>query len=227
MTMADDRTADEDIQQTERLFALAQTVTGFMPPDEGQALYDAVVGHLGAGVAVEIGTYCGKSAVLLGAAAVRTGGVVYTIDHHHGSEEHQPGWEYHDTSMVNAYSGRFDTLETFRRTLDDADLPDHIVAVVGSAPVAARHWRTPVAVLFIDGGHTDLAAGRDYDGWAHWVQRGGALIIHDVFPDPNEGGQAPYRIYRRALDSGAFREVSATGSLRVLERVAGEAGEPV
>ena len=227
MTEADDRIADDPTQQTERLFHLAERVIGFMPPDEGRALYEAAVGHLGSGVAVEIGTYCGKSTVLLGAAALHTGGVLYTVDHHHGSEEHQPGWEYHDTSMVDEHSGRFDTLATFRRTLDDAELPEHIIAVVGSSPVVARHWRTPVAVLFIDGGHTDLAAGRDYDGWAHWVARGGALIIHDVFPDPADGGQAPYRIYRRALDGGAFREVSATGSLRVLERTTGDAGEPV
>ena len=54
--------------QTSRLFELADQVVGFMPADEGQALYDAAVRHLDGGVAVEIGTYCGKSTVLLGAA---------------------------------------------------------------------------------------------------------------------------------------------------------------
>lgn len=212
-------------QQRTRLFDLADRVVGFLPPDEGQALYEAAINHLGDGVGVEIGTYCGKSTVLLGAAALHTGGVLYTVDHHHGSEEHQPGWEYHDASLVNPASGRFDTLPTFRRTLDDADLPEHIIAVVGASAVVAKHWRTPLRLLFIDGGHTDAAARRDYDGWARWVEPGGALIIHDVFPDPADGGQAPYRIYCRAVDSGDFSEVSATGSLRVLERVRGEVGE--
>jgi predicted O-methyltransferase YrrM len=207
-----------------RLFALAEGVTGFMPADEGRALYDAAVRFLGDGVGVEIGTYCGKSTVLLGAAAQQTGGVVYTIDHHHGSEEHQPGWEYHDESMVDAVTGLFDTLPTLRRTLDAAGLDESVVAVVGRSTTVARGWRTPLRLLFIDGGHTDDAAQRDFDGWVRWVEVGGGLIIHDVFPDPNEGGQAPYRVYRRALDTGEFREVSATGSMRVLERTSGEVG---
>jgi predicted O-methyltransferase YrrM len=202
-----------------RLFTLAEQITGFMPADEGRALYDAAVRYLGDGTGVEIGTYCGKSTVLLGAAAQQTGGVVYTIDHHHGSEEHQPGWEYHDTSMVDPVTGLFDTLPTLRHTLDAAGVDDNIVAVVGRSTVVAKSWRTPLRFLFIDGGHTEEAAQRDFDGWAKWVAVGGGLVIHDVFPNPDEGGQAPFHIYRRALDSGEFTEVSATGTLRVLERV--------
>lgn len=208
-----------------RLFELAAQVTGFMPADEGRALYDAAVTYLGDGVGVEIGTYCGKSTVMLGAAAQQTGGVLYTIDHHHGSEEHQPGWEYHDTTMVDEVTGLFDTLPTLRHTLDAAGLDDHVVAVVGKSSLVARSWRTPLQLLFIDGGHTDAAAQQDFDGWARWVAVGGTLVIHDVFPDPNAGGQAPYRVYRRALDTGAFREVSAIGSMRVLERITGTPGE--
>ena len=223
--MTDTDTAHDAQTQTERLFALADRVIGFMPADEGQALFDAAVKYLGGGVGVEIGTYCGKSTVLLGAAALSTDSVLYTIDHHHGSEEHQVGWDYHDTSMVDPETGLFDTLPTFRHTLDAADLADNVVAVVGRSTVVARDWRTPLNLLFIDGGHTETAAHRDFDGWAKWVGRGSALVIHDVFPNPDDGGQAPYQIYRRAIDGGTFREVSATGTLRVLERVSGEPGE--
>jgi predicted O-methyltransferase YrrM len=208
-----------------RLFALAEQVTGFMPADEGRALYDAAVDYLRDGVGVEIGTYCGKSTLMLGAAAQETGGVLYTVDHHHGSEEHQPGWEYHDTSLVDPVSGRFDTLPSLRRALNSADLDEHVVAVVGKSFVVARGWRTPLRLLFIDGGHTEEAAQRDFDGWARWVDVGGALVIHDVFPDPDDGGQAPFHVYQRALATGAFREVSAIGSMRVLERVSGTPGE--
>ncbi|CAN5541493.1 class I SAM-dependent methyltransferase [soil metagenome] len=227
--MADTDTTPAEIrsQQTERLFALAEQITGFMPADEGRALYEAACAYLDGGIGVEIGTYCGKSTVLLGAAALTTDAVFYTIDHHHGSEEHQPGWEYHDTSMVDSHTGLFDTLPTFRHTLDAMALPDNVIAVVGKSPVVARHWRTPLNVLFIDGGHTEEAAHRDFEGWARWVTPGGALLIHDVFPNPDDGGQAPYQIYCRALESEQFREVSAMKSLRVLERIAGEPGEPV
>jgi predicted O-methyltransferase YrrM len=211
--------------RAERLFALAEQVTGFMPADEGRALYDTAIRYLDGGVGVEIGTYCGKSTVLLGAAAQETGAVVYTVDHHHGSEEHQPGWEYHDTSLVDPVTGLFDTLPTMRHTLDAAELDDHVVAVVGKSPVVARGWRMPLRLLFIDGGHTEEAAQRDFDGWARWVEVGGALIIHDVFPNPADGGQAPFHIYQRALDTGAFREVAVAGSMRVLQRISGDSGQ--
>ena len=213
--------------KTDRLFALAEGVTGFMPTDEGRALYEAALRYLDGGVGVEIGTYCGKSTVLLGAAAQNTDSVVYTVDHHHGSEEHQPGWEYHDSSLVDEQTGMFDTLPVFRRTLDAAGLDEHVVAVVGKSAIAAKGWRTPLQLLFIDGGHSEAAAQQDFDGWAPWVGVGGALVIHDVFPDPRDGGQAPYHIYRRAIDSGQFREVGVTGSLRVTERVRGVPGDPV
>jgi MMP 1-O-methyltransferase len=206
------------------LLRLAERATGFMPADEGLALHQAALDYLGDGVAVEIGTYCGKSTIYLGAAARATGGVVVTVDHHRGSEEHQPGWEYHDPDLVDPHTGRLDTLGAFRRTIADAGLEDRVVAIVGGSPVAASFWRSPLALLFIDGGHTDAAATADYEGWAPWVAVGGALVIHDVFPDPRDGGQAPYRIYQRALNSGAFREVRVVGSLRVLQRVTGEVG---
>lgn len=225
MTPSPDRTAHDEL--TSRLFALAEQVIGFMPADEGRALHDAALSYLDGGVAVEIGTYCGKSTVLLGAAAHARDSVLYTVDHHHGSEEHQPGWEYHDTSMVDAVTGRFDTLPTLRHTLDEAGLDDNVVAVVGKSTVVAKGWRTPLQVLFIDGGHSEDAARKDYDGWAKWVSIGGALIIHDVFPDPRDGGRPPYEIYCRALESGAFVEKSVTGSMRVLERTAGGAGVAV
>ena len=212
-----------DTSPTERLFALAEQVRGFMPAEEGQALYDAALRYLDGGVGVEIGTYCGKSTLLLGAAAQQTASVLYTIDHHHGSEEHQAGWEFHDASLVDDVTGLFDTLPTFRRTLDAAALEDHVVAVVGKSPVVARGWQSPLRLLFIDGGHSEKAANEDFDGWAKWVAVGGALVIHDVFPDPKDGGRPPYAIYCRAIDSGEFREVSATGSLRVLERVSAPA----
>ncbi|WP_445160160.1 class I SAM-dependent methyltransferase [Mycobacterium sp. Dal123C01] len=216
-----------DASAPDRLFALAEQVQGFMPDDEGRALYDAALRYLDGGVGVEIGTYCGKSTLLLGAAAQQTDGVLYTIDHHHGSEEHQAGWEYHDASLVDAVTGLFDTLPTFRRTLDAAGLDDHVVTIVGKSPIVARGWRSPLQFLFIDGGHSEAAATEDFNGWAKWVNIGGALVIHDVFPDPADGGRPPYLIYCRAIDSGQFREISALGSLRLLERTGGQVGEAI
>lgn len=198
---------------------VAAAARGFMPEPEGLALYEAARDRARAGPVLEVGTYCGKSAVYLGTGAREAGGVLITVDHHRGSEEHQRGWEYHDPELVDSRTGRIDTLTHARATIESAGLEEHVIAVVGSSPTVARHWHTPLSLVFIDGGHTDEAAGTDYAGWAPHVMRGGWLAIHDVFPDPRDGGQAPYRIYRRALESGAFTEVRVAGSLRVVERV--------
>jgi predicted O-methyltransferase YrrM len=200
------------------LLSAAEAATGFMPTVEGLALFDAAGRYAPGGPVLEIGSYCGKSTIYLAAAARRTGQLVVTVDHHRGSEEHQPGWEYHDPRLVDPGTGRLDTLPRLRATLAAAGLEDHVVVVVGRSAEVARIWRTPLGMLFIDGGHTEAAAAADYEGWAPWVTPGGVLAIHDVFADPAEGGQPPYLIYQRALKSGAFTEVGREGSLRLLER---------
>jgi len=199
---------------------------GFMPPDEGLLLHELALRQLPQGPALEVGSYCGKSAIYLGAAAQQVGGVVFTVDHHRGSEENQSGWEHHDASLVDPELGLMDTLPTFRRTLARAGMEEQVVAIVGDSVRVAAHWRTPLSLLFIDGGHAEAPAQADYAGWAPWVMRGGALAIHDVFADPADGGQAPYHVYLRAL-AGPFIQAQALGSMRVLVRVSGEAGDQV
>ncbi|MEU9608203.1 class I SAM-dependent methyltransferase [Streptomyces sp. NPDC048057] len=203
------------------VLAAFEAAKGFMPKGEGLALYAAATRAAERGLPLlEVGTYCGRSTVLLADAARHGGTTAVTVDHHRGSEEQQPGWEYHDPSVVDPEVGRMDTLPTFRRTLHRAGLEEHVIAVVGRSSQVARVWSSPLGLVFIDGGHTDEHASGDYEGWAPHLAQDGLLVIHDVFPDPADGGQAPYRIYRRALESGAFVEESATDSLRVLRRVA-------
>jgi predicted O-methyltransferase YrrM len=211
------------------LHQLALDAKGFMPDDEGQLLHRLARERLPHGPALEVGTYCGKSAIYLGAAAREVGpeAVVYTVDHHRGSEENQAGWEHHDPTLVDAESGRMDTLPVFRRTIERAGLEAYVVAVVGLSTTVSRHWRTPLSLLFIDGGHAEVHAQNDYTGWAPWVMPGGLLVIHDVFPDPADGGRPPYDVYLRALESGSFTEVEALGSMRALRRTGGAAGDPV
>ncbi|MFF5531354.1 class I SAM-dependent methyltransferase [Streptomyces cinerochromogenes] len=203
------------------ILAAFEAAKGFMPVDEGLALYDAAVtaGRLGLPL-LEVGTYCGRSTILLADAARTAGVTALTVDHHRGSEEQQPGWDYHDPETVDPEIGLMDTLPTFRRTLHRAGLEEHVVALVGRSPQIAAVWNSPLGFVFIDGGHTDEHARADYEGWAPHVAEDGLLVIHDVFPHPEDEftGQAPYRVYLRALDSGAFEEIPATGSLRVLRR---------
>lgn len=211
--------------EAERLFALAGTVKGFMPDDEGRALYRAACQAVVAsrGPLLEVGTYCGKSALYLGAAARPAGRPLFSVDHHHGSDENQAGWKHHDPEVVDPATGRMDTLPWARRAVAAAGLDDTVVLVVGPSSVVAAAWSTPLALVFIDGGHGHEVAWADYRGWAPEVAAGGLLAIHDVFPDPTDGGRPPYELYCEAQSSGRFVDCPelACGSLRVLRRAGG------
>ncbi len=184
------------------------------------ALHHAALlaGRSGLGPLLEIGTYCGKSAVYLGAAAKAAGTVLFTLDHHRGSEEMQAGWPHHDPEVVDPATGTMDTLPWARRTLRDAGVEEGVVLLVGDSVTAARGWSGPLSLLFIDGGHGREVAWADYRSWAPKVAMGGTLAIHDVFTNPEDGGQVPYELFRAALESGEYKESGATGSLRLLRR---------
>ena len=208
-----------------RLRAAAEAARGFMPADEGLALFAAAAAVDVDGPFLEVGTYCGKSAVYLGAAARDRARVLFTVDHHHGSEENQPGWEWHEPDLVDPATGRIDTLPWFRRTIATAGLDDVVVAVVGDSSIVAGAWAMPLAFLFVDGGHGVEPARLDYEGWSPHVREGGLLAVHDVFTDPADGGRAPYdQIYRPAVSSGRFTEVDRVGSLRILRREPARSG---
>lgn len=193
-----------------------------MPEQEGQALY--ALGHQaarsGLGPLLEVGTYCAKSAIYLGAGAARGQGgtLVFTIDHHRGSEELQPGWPDHDPELVDGATGQTDTLLWARQNVAKAGLETTVVLVVGESAAVALQWRTPLSLVFIDGGHGKEVAWADYDGWAPKVAIGGWLALHDVFTDPAEGGQVPYDIYCQAVATGHFSPEGEVGSLRWLRR---------
>ena len=195
-----------------------QQVKGFLDAAEGEALYEMAreAGRLGP--CLEIGTYCGKSTICIGAACKETNSTLFTIDHHTGSEEQQPGEEYFDPALFNFQTFQVDTFTAFRETLRKADLLDTVVPLVCRSHVAARFWETRLAMVFIDGGHAIQTVRLDYESWAHRVMPGGYLVFHDIFEDPEEGGQAPYEIYRTALSSGRFMAEPRVKTLGILRR---------
>ena len=202
---------------TPDLLAVAEATKGFLPADEAAALHTAAL-SAGPGLWLEVGTYCGKSTVYLGAAARVVGAQLATLDHHRGSEENQPGWEWHDASLVDPHTGRLETLPSLRRTLWDAGLDDVVTAIVGSTQQVGRWWTSPLSFLFLDGNHTEEVAQHDYAAFAPHLAVGELLAVHDVFENPEDGGRPPWNVVRRAIDTGAFEQVSVTGSLRVLRR---------
>jgi len=203
------------------LLALAAEAKGFMPREEGLALFGhalALGERVPRGTWLEVGAWCGKSALYLGAAAEATGSVLYSLDHHHGSEENQEGWEHFDPTLVDHFDGRLNTLPTWQRTITAAKLEASVIGLVGDSSIVAAHFAQPLDLLFIDGGHALDVARADFASWTPKVVLGGLLLIHDVFVDPHDGGQAPYEIYRTALESAQFLDVASEGSLRVLVR---------
>lgn len=194
-------------------------IKGFLAADEAQALYEHALQASAAGPVLEIGSYCGKSTIYLGLACRCNGSTVFALDHHRGSEEHQLGEFFHDPQLYDASAGVMDSFREFRRNIHRAGLDEVVVPVVASSETAARHWQTPLAMVFIDGGHSLDAALTDYRCWAPHLLRGGVLAIHDLFADAHEGGQAPYAIYRMALASGLFERIGQVNSLGLLRRL--------
>lgn len=200
---------------------LAREAKGFLDESEGLRLYALAKEQAVLGPVLEVGSYCGKSSVYLGAGVLDSGAknaALVCVDHHRGSEEHQPGEEFHDSDLFDPEVGRMDSLRALRRTLARAQLEAVSALLVTSSQMAARLWSTPLGMVFIDGGHSHAQADADYAGWAPKLGPGGILAIHDLFPDPSEGGQAPIEIYRRGLASGLFEALETTKTLGVLRR---------
>jgi MMP 1-O-methyltransferase len=194
-------------------------VKGFMPEEEGKRLYDIAKDASLFGPCLEIGSYCGKSALYLGLGCKESGGILFTIDHHRGSEEQQPGQEYHDPELLDNATGRIDTFRFLRKSLEMASLEETVVPIVSTSSVTARMWATPLSLVFIDGSHAFESALIDYRSWSPHIMPGGYLLMHDIFEDPEDGGQAPYEVFKIASASGLFIELHKTGSLRVLKRL--------
>ncbi|HOE73498.1 MAG TPA: class I SAM-dependent methyltransferase [Deltaproteobacteria bacterium] len=197
----------------------ALDIKGFLDHEEGMLLYDIARESSANGPCLEIGGYCGKSTVYLGLGCKARGGILFSIDHHRGSEEQQKGQEYFDPELYDEVSGRVDTFRNFRRTVELASLEDTVVPIVARSEVVARMWSTPLSAVFIDGGHSYPTVFTDYTSWMPHVVPGGYLLIHDIFPDPNDGGQAPYYVYQLAVKSGLFEEMPRLKTLGVLRRL--------
>jgi predicted O-methyltransferase YrrM len=195
------------------------SVKGFLDPSEGSRLFDLAAESVPLGPCLEVGSYCGKSTVYLGTACRDGDQLLYALDHHRGSEEHQLGEEYHDPELFDSAAGKMDSFREFRATVARAGLEDTVVPIVAGTKLAGRHWRTPLGMVFIDGGHSDAAAMADYQTWAAHIVPGGVLAIHDLFENPAEGGQAPFRIYQLAAASGLFEPLETIHTLGALRRL--------
>ncbi len=193
-------------------------IKGFLDERESEYLYELAFTASKKGPCLEIGSYCGKSAVFIGRACKKNNAVLFSLDHHRGSEEQQPGQEYFDHDLLDEQTGLIDTLPFFRRTLLDFGLEDTVIPIIGRSETVGRDWQTPLGLIFIDGSHAYESVLKDYEAWAKHLMPGGYLVFHDIFPDPAKGGQAPYRVYQLAVSSGQYEEMPMFVSLGILKR---------
>ena len=194
-------------------------IKGFLLKEEGESLYLAAKNYSKKGPCLEIGSYCGKSALYLGSAAKENHQLLYSIDHHKGSEEQQPGEEFFDPDLLDETGKNINTLPFFLNTIDKAGLKDIVIPIVSTSIEASVVWTKPLSMVFIDGGHSEKAANDDYNAWNPHIIPGGLLAIHDVFPNPEDGGRPPFNIYTKAKETGLFQEVNMIGSLALLEKL--------
>jgi len=192
---------------------------GFLAEDEGMALYDLAKKISKIGPCLEIGSYCGKSTVYLGVACKEKNNILYAIDHHSGSEEHQPGEEYHDPDLYDKKTGLMDSFQEFRSVIRLAKLENNVIPIVSYSSLVASKWTTPLGMVFIDGGHSLSSAMTDYNSWKEHIAIGGILAIHDIFLNPDDGGQAPYTIWNQAKKSGLFEVLPTINTLGLLRRI--------
>lgn len=195
-----------------------ETIKGFMEENEALRLFELATECAPSGPILEIGSYCGKSAYVLGLACQNHESVLFSIDHHHGNEEQQPGQEYFDMDVFDSSVSRINTFPLLQENLKRANLEDCVVPIVAPSEVVGKLWQTPISMLFIDGGHSFESAHTDFLTWAFHIKPGGFLVFHDIFFDPEQGGQAPRQVYEIALASGDFDEFPMTGSLGILKR---------
>ena len=195
------------------------TVKGFLDNTEGEELAKIAKQCSKLGPCLEIGTYCGKSALIIGSVCKKNKNVLFTIDHHTGSEEHQLGEEYHDSDLFDQNISCFNSLPEFIRNLKKSNLANFVLPIVADSKEISKNWEIPLGMVFIDGGHSKESANADYTNWVPPIMKSGFLLIHDVFPDPKDGGRPPYEIFCKAKESGNFKEISLTKSLAVLKKI--------
>jgi predicted O-methyltransferase YrrM len=193
-------------------------VKGFLDEREADCLYKLALKAGKNGPCLEIGSYCGKSSVYIGTACRENSTVLFSIDHHTGSEEQQPGEAYFDPDLSDEETGKVDTLKQFRKTIADFDLEDVVIPVIGRSALIGSVWKTPLSLIFIDGSHAYESVLNDYNIWANNLIPGGYLLFHDIFPDPAKGGQAPYLVYQKAVESGLYEVMPMFESLGILIR---------
>jgi predicted O-methyltransferase YrrM len=193
-----------------RIVELLDPIEGFLHTLEGYALLLIAEHGPGTGVVVEIGSYLGRSTCFLALGAKRgTRPPVVAVDHFGGSPEHQPGAS-HESAVLKADRT---TYNQFLHNLKRTGLEKHVRPIRAPSVEAARGWREPIRLLFIDGDHSYEASRTDFAAWSPRVEANGLVAFHDVGVWPGIS-----RFYAELIGEGRWRERAKVRSLRIVRR---------
>ena len=172
---------------------------------------------------LEIGSYIGSSTVFMGIEFKKYNNVLFSVDTHRGSSEHQKGMDLFMDEYYDEDVGKLDTFREFRKQVDNMGQSDTVIPIVTDSHILAKYWTTPLSMIFIDGDHDGDAPIRDYDDWIGMLVPGGFMILHDVWMNDEQRSQkgrrdGPYLAVKKALDSGMFSSFGVEGTLGILRR---------
>jgi predicted O-methyltransferase YrrM len=171
MSAAQQRTADAP--DLDAALAAIDGVEGWLSEDQARRLWDAAVAVRGGGQIVEIGSFRGRSTIVLSRAAAE-GVRIVAIDPHGGGDR-GPQEISPDQSRGD------DDNRVFRANLEGAGVNGRVRHVRLLSDQAHSEVDGPIDMLYVDGAHRFKPARDDIAAWGARVPVGGTLLVHDAY----------------------------------------------
>ncbi len=181
-------------------------VAGWMSPGQAATLYDAAIGCPEGGTIVEIGSFQGRSTIVLASAAAPDVTVI-AIDPHAGNDRGPQEYDGFEQAAADDHA-------VFLANLEQAGVADrvrHLRMFSDAALGAEGGVEGPVDVLYIDGAHRYAPARADIRDWGARVNDGGTMLIHDSFSSIG----VTLAILRELLVASRFRYVGRSRSMTI------------
>ena len=185
----------------DEVLALVDGVDGWLSVDQVTRLYGAAAAVAPGGQVVEIGSFRGRSTIVL-AAGVDDETTVVAIDPHAGNDR--------GPQEISGYTHEAQSdHEIFTANLAVAAVADRVRHVREFSDRAVDAVSGEIALLFIDGAHRFAPARSDIRTWGSRVADGGEMLIHDSFSSVG----VTAAICRELLFGSRFRYIGRSRSL--------------
>jgi predicted O-methyltransferase YrrM len=192
-----------------RWLRLSRHIDGWLSDREANALFLLArdntpheSGHI-----VELGSWQGKSSVMLGGGLRNKCGAKLNCIDPFGIDEN-PEYQrlYYDGLITKM---RHSVEEAFRRNIRRCGLADIVNQIRGYSFEVAKTWTEPIDMVFIDANHEYESVRRDFEMWSTFVKPGGIVALHDIA----EQWPGPTRVMNEALQPPRFEEPQRVESL--------------